>query len=279
MSPVPAARADAVGDRLQQLVADGVAERVVDRLEVVEVDEQHDDRVGLGPGDAQGVVHAVEEQRPVGEPGQLVVEGAVAELAFEVALFGDVAERGDDAVDGGAAEQVGDDDGGLAPLAVGVQQRRLELDRAAVAELDEPFELARSPCRARRRRRRRAGGARPSSRGCTRACPQAGAGVADAAGLVGEHHDVARVLDHRRQAVVAPLLGEHPDLVDEPPHAGEGEHDHAHRGADDDDERRQSTSRPGGQHQDQRPERHERGEQQSEDLRPVNLSRLRRIRR
>ena len=163
--------ADAIGDGLQQLVADGVAERVVDRLEVVEVDEQHDDRVGLGTGDAQGVVHAVEEQRPVGEPGQLVVEGAVAELALEVALLGDVAERGDDAVDGGAADEVGDDDGRLAELAVGVDQRRLELDRAAVAELDESFELTDRAARARPRRRRRAGGARPSSRGCSRASP------------------------------------------------------------------------------------------------------------
>ena len=135
MSPVPAAPADAVGDRLQQLVADGVAERVVDRLEVVEVDEQHDDRVGFGSGDAEGVVHAVEEQRPVGEPGELVVERAVAELAFEVALFGDVAERRHDAVDRGAAEQVGDHDVGPAPMAVDVQQRRLELDGVAVAEL------------------------------------------------------------------------------------------------------------------------------------------------
>ena len=142
VSPVPASAADAIGDGLQQLVADGVAEGVVDRFEVVEVDEQHDHRVGLGARHPQGVIHAIEEQRPVGEPGQLVVEGAVAELALEVALLGDVAERGDDAVDGGAAEEVGDDHGRLAVLAVGVDQRRLELDRAAVAELDEPFELA-----------------------------------------------------------------------------------------------------------------------------------------
>ena len=109
------------------------------RFEVVEVDEQHDHRVGLGARHPQGVVHAIEEQRPVGEPGQLVVEEAVAELALEVALLGDVAERGDDAVDGSAADEVGDDHGRLAVLAVGVNQRRLELDRAAVAELDEPF--------------------------------------------------------------------------------------------------------------------------------------------
>ena len=163
--------ADPVGDGLQELVADGMAEGVVDRLEVVEVDEQHDHRVGLGPRDAQGVIHAVEEQRPVGEPGQLVVEGAVAELALEVALLGDIAEGGDDAVDGGAADEVGDDHGRLAVLAVGVEQRGLELDRATVAELDQPFELAQGAARARPRRRRRAGGARPSSRGCSRASP------------------------------------------------------------------------------------------------------------
>ena len=261
--------ADAIGDGLQQLVADGVAERVVDRLEVVEVDEQHDDRVGLGTGDAQGVVHAIEEQRPVGEPGELVVEGTVAELAFEVALLGDVAERGDDPVDRGATDEVGDDDRRLAELAVGVDERRLELDRAAVAELDQPFELADRALTLVLGDDVEQMAADPALGVVAERRPQARAGVADAPGLVGEHDDVARVLDHRRQPIVAALLGQHADLVDESPHACQREHDHADRGGGHDNERgcRVET---GGEHQDQAAERYQRREQQSEDLRPVN---------
>ena len=42
----PRRRLQALGDRLQQRVADLVAERVVDVLEAVEVEEQHRDRAG-----------------------------------------------------------------------------------------------------------------------------------------------------------------------------------------------------------------------------------------
>ena len=58
---------------------------------------------------------------------------------------------------------------------------------------------------------------------------QAGAGVAHAAALIGEHHDVARVFDHRRQAIVALPFGQLPHLVDEAPHPSQREHDDAER--------------------------------------------------
>ena len=64
-------------DRDQQLVAARVAERVVDRLEAVEVDQQHADG-GPRPRRALlGLAQAVGEQRAVGEVGQRVVERAV----------------------------------------------------------------------------------------------------------------------------------------------------------------------------------------------------------
>ena len=56
-------RAQATGDRLQQLVADLVAEAVVDRLEVVEVDEQHGDLAELGG--REPVVEDVHQVRAV----------------------------------------------------------------------------------------------------------------------------------------------------------------------------------------------------------------------
>ena len=55
----------------QQLVTDGMAEAVVDHLEVVEVDEQHRDRAGLGAVEAPPELF--EEVGPVRQAGQLVV--------------------------------------------------------------------------------------------------------------------------------------------------------------------------------------------------------------
>ena len=60
-----------------------MAERVVDELEVVEVDEEHADEPIGAPLAGQRVLDAVVEQRAVGELGQRVVEGAVAELLLE----------------------------------------------------------------------------------------------------------------------------------------------------------------------------------------------------
>ena len=62
-------------------------ERVVDALEVVEVDEHHRDlthAAGL-----ERLAHALGEQRAVGEPGQRIVVGLVLELVLQVAQLGD----------------------------------------------------------------------------------------------------------------------------------------------------------------------------------------------
>ena len=60
-------RVEPRGDRAQQIVAGGVAQRVVDRLEVVEIDEQRGDRRLLAAGADQHLLEAVEDQRPVRE--------------------------------------------------------------------------------------------------------------------------------------------------------------------------------------------------------------------
>ena len=86
-------RAQPLGHDLQQLVADLVAEAVVDRLEVVEVDEQHRHLVDLGR--RQPVVEEVHQVRAVGQPGQLVVAGRVPQLLGGAALLGDVLDVGD----------------------------------------------------------------------------------------------------------------------------------------------------------------------------------------
>jgi hypothetical protein len=47
-----------------------VAERVVDRLEAVDVEQQHGHGEAVALGAAEGVLDAVEEQRAVRQPGQ-----------------------------------------------------------------------------------------------------------------------------------------------------------------------------------------------------------------
>ena len=64
----------------EQRVADGVAERVVDDLEVVDVDEQHPERAGAVGELAAQPLH---EQQPVRQVGERVVVGLVVELLLE----------------------------------------------------------------------------------------------------------------------------------------------------------------------------------------------------
>ena len=85
-------RAEAAGDVLEQLVADAVAEAVVDHLEVVEVEEQHGDLADAGAGEQ--LVEARDDRRTVGELGELVVRGCVGQLGGH-ALLGDVLDVGD----------------------------------------------------------------------------------------------------------------------------------------------------------------------------------------
>jgi len=56
-----------LGHLAEHAVAGLVAQRVVDDLEVVDVDEQHVDRVAAGP---QRLVHAVDEERAVRQAGE-----------------------------------------------------------------------------------------------------------------------------------------------------------------------------------------------------------------
>src|SRR6185312_10576720 len=71
-------------DLAQDLVADAVAERVVDLLERVDVEQQHRERV-LGVVEARAYGErfgeALREQRAVGQPGELVVAREAVVLA------------------------------------------------------------------------------------------------------------------------------------------------------------------------------------------------------
>jgi hypothetical protein len=79
---------DPLGEGDEQLVADGVAEAVVDLLELVEVEEQQRAAVlRLAAGTPQRLLDAVNEQRPVGQPGEGVVQRLVLQpLLLDVAV-------------------------------------------------------------------------------------------------------------------------------------------------------------------------------------------------
>ena len=92
-------RAQPIGHQLQQLVAGRMAQRVVDVLEVVEVEQVggHD----LAALDArQRLLQALVEQHAVGQAGQRVVQRHVRDLGLRAALLGDVLVRGDGAAVG-----------------------------------------------------------------------------------------------------------------------------------------------------------------------------------
>ena len=61
------------GDSPQQLIADAVAERVVDALEVVDVDEQRRHRRLVAGGAREHLLDAIQDQRSVRQPRQRVV--------------------------------------------------------------------------------------------------------------------------------------------------------------------------------------------------------------
>ena len=104
----------------EQLVADVVAEVVVDLLEAVEVDQQQRERVARARLPRQGVVEPVAEERSVGEAGQPVVEGLARELFLERHALADVAPVEHDAAHVLLVAQVGHVRLDVAPLAEAV---------------------------------------------------------------------------------------------------------------------------------------------------------------
>ncbi len=73
---------------LQHAIALAMAEAVVDRLEVVEVDEQHRHAAVAALADGQCVLDAIAEQRAIREKGQRVMKGEAPQLLFHVLAVG-----------------------------------------------------------------------------------------------------------------------------------------------------------------------------------------------
>ena len=99
--------AQAIGDRAQELVAAGMAERIVDLLELVEVDEQQRrELVGLARR-REEMLDLVAEIDAVGQCGQFVITRKMADPRFGGAPLGDVLDQHHRAAAGHRLERPG----------------------------------------------------------------------------------------------------------------------------------------------------------------------------
>ena len=86
------------GEADQEPVSREVAQAVVHELETVEVEEEHGEAVLVPPAAVRhGLTQTVEEQRPVGQSGEGIVEGVVEDLRLRLLAEGDVGLRAGDA--------------------------------------------------------------------------------------------------------------------------------------------------------------------------------------
>ena len=81
---------DARGDLLQQPVADGVPERFVDRLEIVEVEIEHREFARAPANLGQTLIEPVLELEAVGQPRQCIAGRHLLDLVLRPASQGDV---------------------------------------------------------------------------------------------------------------------------------------------------------------------------------------------
>ena len=143
---------DARGDILQQAVADRMAERVIDQLEVIEVYAQGADEVAGATTLRQGVGHALAEQHAIGQVGKSVVVRHVRDTRLGLLALGDVDDgdqhrrraliveptrEHDDLDDAAVARAVlGGADVGRERIGIGATppRRRRRADRASVTE-------------------------------------------------------------------------------------------------------------------------------------------------
>ena len=82
--------ADTLGHGLEQEVADRVSEVVVDRLETVEINEQHRHPFIVPAGGSEGVFGPFDQQAPVGQPGQRIVPRQRFHLLAPAVQLGDL---------------------------------------------------------------------------------------------------------------------------------------------------------------------------------------------
>ena len=89
-------RSQSLADAAQELVADAMAERIVDRLEMVEAEHQHRHLFGIAACAQQDVVHLLTQQIAVRQPGQAVMLGHESQPRLGALAFGGVHQRQQD---------------------------------------------------------------------------------------------------------------------------------------------------------------------------------------
>src|SRR3954471_11867769 len=89
-------RSQSLADAAQELVADAMAERIVDRLEMVEAEYEHRHLLGVTAGAQQDVVHLLAQQIAVRQPGQAVMLGHESQPRLGALAFGGVHQRQQD---------------------------------------------------------------------------------------------------------------------------------------------------------------------------------------
>ena len=110
----------------QQLIASGMAMGIVDIFEAVQVEIDHRQSLLLATGTGEGLFQPGQAQDPVGQAGQLVMEGQEFDARLGLLLFGDVVPHHMELLPV-AAPDGGQEDPGGEGLAVDPQALPLEL--------------------------------------------------------------------------------------------------------------------------------------------------------
>lgn len=84
----------ACGHLDQQGVANQMAQAVVDRLEMIQIDEQQRAQAALAILPVHGVLQTIEQQAAIGQAGQFVAVGQALDLALVALTFGDIGDAG-----------------------------------------------------------------------------------------------------------------------------------------------------------------------------------------
>ena len=197
-------RVDPRGDALQQSIAGAVSETVVDRLEVVEIDEQHRYRTSAAQPGCQRVPEPVFEQRPVRQARERVVECLMPQLVLHRDPLADVPHVEHQPADRRIGEAVLGHDLHVNPTAVGVAQADAHLPTGASSS-HSPQERVEQQLIVRVRHRGDRG-VQPrtgldAEQATHRSCLPAHAQITSQ-----HHHDFARVIHERADPLLAAAL-------------------------------------------------------------------------
>ena len=121
------------GQVAQQFVTGAMTEKIVDRLEAIQIDERHAQLVLAPGGTAQRFGKVRVEGGPIGQPGEAVAIGELLELVLHDPQTGDVMTGDHEPVDRGIVEQIHDRQlERRRPLAVPMAEPHLDRARADI---------------------------------------------------------------------------------------------------------------------------------------------------